>query len=223
MAYARAHILLRFNGHFGTVGSQLDKWSSGMRFGFVSTDAVMDTPKLITFANAASTAAVAFHTTTNVAAGTSAFLDNVSAARIGVNGKYDPAGQLTVITAPTVTAGIGSPTQPWNTAGVLSLRTALPRGRGSNGRVYWPYLAAVLNAGTGRLNTQLRVTAAKAFLDSLNTAANAYDPGMRLIVASNVGAGLNVPVIGVRSDDRLDSIERRENDQPSTWYSATLA
>jgi hypothetical protein len=63
----------------------------------------------------------------------------------------------------------------------------------------------------------------KTFFDALNVAANTYSAGTRLIVASNVGGGLHAPVTMIRSDDRIDSIERRENDTPATWSTSTLA
>ena len=101
-----------------------------------------------------------------------------------------------------------------------------PGKRASNGRVYWPCLALIPDAATGRLTTAQvngRIGSFKGFFDTLNTAANAYSPGMRLIVASNVGGGTYAPVTAIRADGRLDSIERRENDQPSVWTSQTLA
>jgi hypothetical protein len=63
----------------------------------------------------------------------------------------------------------------------------------------------------------------KTFLDAVNTAAGAYQTGARIVVASNVGVGDMAFVTAIRSDDRMDSIERRENDQPSQWSNATLA
>lgn len=70
---------------------------------------------------------------------------------------------------------------------------------------------------------QSRLNLFKTFADALNTAANTYSAGTRLLVASAVGGGLHVPVTSVRSDERMDSIERRENDQPSIYSSVNLA
>lgn len=223
MAYSHEHVLLRFLGHFGTTGVAADKWSAGIRFGLASAAPAYDPAKLQTFVNAAQAAAITFHTTAAVAAGTNCFFDQVSGAQIGVLGQYVPTSQVTTLSPYTATAGVGTPTMPWNVSCVISLRTANTRGRGSNGRVYWPMLSPSVTATTGRINSQTRVNAAKTFLDALNTAANTYSPGMRAVVASNVGGGLIVPVTGIRSDDRLDSIERRENDQPATWFTAALA
>jgi hypothetical protein len=63
----------------------------------------------------------------------------------------------------------------------------------------------------------------KIFIDALKSAANTYDAGMKAIVASNVGAGLIQQVTAIRSDERLDSIERRENQQASVWSTAAVA
>lgn len=226
MVYPHEHLLLRFNGHFPSSGTVLDRWSSGIRFGFPTIAPVYDVAKLQTFVNAAQAAANTFHGTVGAFTGSNCYLDNVSGAQIGVSGKYTPSTQLTVISPSTPTAGAGTAVLPWNSAMVISLRTAIPRGRGSNGRVYWPGLALSVSSSTGRVtsaNVGTRITAAKTFFDALNTAANAYSAGMKAVVASAVGGGLITPVTAIRSDDRVDSIERRENDQPSAWTTATLA
>lgn len=226
MVYPHEHVLLRFNGHFGTSTTFPDRWSVGLRFGLGGSAPAYDAAKLQTFVNAAQTAANTLMAGSSVGASTSCFLDYVSGAQIGVLGNYVPTTQLTVVSPTTTTAGIGTPALPWNSAGVISLRTANPRGRGSNGRVYWPYLAVALGPTTGRVTTATtanRVGSFKTFFDALNVAANTYSAGTRLIVASNVGGGLHAPVTMIRSDDRIDSIERRENDTPATWSTSTLA
>ncbi len=226
MVYAQEHILLRFNGHFGSLSTVVDKWSVGVRLGSASLPTPNDPAKLATIAGAAHTAAIAFHSSSAVMAGTNCFYDQCTAATIGPNGKYAPAGALTVFSPSTPTAGSGTASLPWNSASVISLRTAIPRGRGSNGRMYWPALALIVQSATGRVagsNMQARINAAKTFLDALNVAGAAYTPGTRVLVASNVGLGVNAPVTSIRGDDRIDSIERRENDLPSAWSTATLS
>lgn len=227
MVYPHEHVLLRFHGHFGTSTSDIkDRWSSGLRIGLPGSAPAYDIPKLQTLVNAAQAAAFTFHASIGAAAGTSCYLDFATGAQIGVSGKYSPPGQLTVIGTPNPSAGSGTPTLPWNTASVISLRTNIPRGRGSNGRVYWPATALSVASSTGRVASSAvtsRVTAAKTFLDAVNVAANTYSAGAKVVVASNVGGGLIAYVTAIRSDDRLDSIERRENQQPVTWQNATLA
>jgi len=226
MVYAQEHILLRFNGHFGTTGGVADRWSVGVRLGQASLPTIYDAAKLQTLATAADAAARVFHAAAGTKAGTSCFFDQVAAACIGPSGRYVPPGALTILGPTGSSPGTGTPVLPWNSAMTLSLRTAISRGRGSNGRIYWPALAMPIVATTGRVLTAdvvARMGAAKTFLDALNTAANSYFAGTRVIVASNVGAGINAAVTAVRSDDRIDSIERRENDQPPVYSSAALA
>lgn len=226
MVYAQEHILLRFNGHFGGPTSFLDRWSVGIRLGQASLPTPYDAAKLQTLANTAQTLAATFHGATGSLTGTNTYFDQVAAATIGPSGRYAPAGQLTVLSPLNSVGGVGTPGLPWNTSCVISLRTAIPRGRGSNGRLYWPCLSAAVTAGTGRLapsTLTARLGPFKTFLDGLNVAANTYLAGTRVIVASNVGTGVNAPVTSIRSDDRLDSIERRENDQPAVYVSQTLA
>lgn len=228
MVYAQEHLLIRFNGHFGSSASDfVDRWSSGIRFGLVSSAPIYDPAKLQTFVNACQAAANTFHANTSSFVGTGCYHDFVSGAQIGVLGRYSPAGQLTVV-SPTVAtngAGTGGP-MPWNTALVISLRTAVPRGVTSNGRVYWPALAPIVSASDGRIsavNVNARVLNFKTFLDACNTAANAYSPGCRALVVSNKGGGSSAAVTSIRSDGRLDTIERRENAKASIWSTQTLA
>lgn len=226
MVYPHEHVLLRFNGHFGSSGTPADKWSSGIRMGLPNSAPAYDANKLQTLVNAAQVAANTFHATTGVMTGTNCYIDQVSGAQIGVSGKYTPPGQLTVLSPTTPIAGIGTANLPWNSASVFSLRTAIPRGRASNGRVYWPCLSAGIDSTTGRMTSatmNTRIQAFKVFLDALNTAGSVYSAGMRVVVASAVGGGAIAPVTVVRSDLRVDSIERRENDVPTIYISATLS
>lgn len=226
MAYPHEHVLIRFNGHFGTSGNSVDQWSTGIRFGLPAAAPAYDAAKLQTFVNAALAAAKSFHAGTSMFTGTNCFLDYVTGAQIGVLGKYVPSNQLTAISPTETTAGVAPPVLPWNSALVISLRTNVPRGRGSNGRVYWPALGAPVDSPTGRVSNVAmdgRMTTAKTFFDALNTAANAYSAGMKAVVASNVGGGLIAYVTSIRSDGRVDSIERRENNQASTWIAKSLA
>lgn len=226
MTYPGTHILLRFNGHFGGSASTIDKWSCGMRFGIPSGGTTYDAAKLQTFVNSALSAAQAFHTPVGSACGSNTYFDQVAGAQIGMIGRYNPDTQQTIFSVYTPTAGAGTGVLPWNSASVFSLKTGRPRGRASNGRVYWPCLSLAVVSGTGRVASatqQTRVGNFKTFCDALNVAANVYQAGCRLVVASAVGAGDMAFVTSIRSDDRIDSIERRENDQPSTWSSATLA
>lgn len=226
MAYSAPHLLLRILGNFG--GNPLsneEKWSTSMRFGIPGGTVPYDSEGMQTFLNAAATPLRAFHVAAGSLTGSTTYLTELTLARIGTNGRYDPLIQETLhYTAPT-TQGSGTPVLPWSTAIVFSLRTAIPRGYSSNGRVYWPATAAALELATGRLTAaqnSARVALFKTALDSVNAAANAYTTGMRLVVASSTGAVTNA-VTSIRSDDRLDSIERRENARPSVWASAPLA
>lgn len=225
MVYNSTHVLLRFQGHFGGSSSVLDKWSAGVRLGIPGSGVVYDAAKLQTLVNSAATAANAFHAAALVAAGTTCFFDQVTGAQIGTTGRYTPDTQETIFSPYAPVAGAGTSVLPWNSASVISLRTGRPRGRCSNGRVYWPCLSMAIATATGRVssaNVTSRVSAAKTFLNALNTAGNLYQSGMRLVVASNVGLGDMAYVTSIRSDDRIDSIERRENDQPPVYNTQAL-
>lgn len=228
MPFANAHILLRLNGHFGASSvSVRDHWSVGLRFGILGADVPYSQANLLTFVTAAANATRAFHVHTQACVGTSVWLTHATGARIGTDHRYDPDTQNTQrfdLVSPGF-GGSGPSMLPWNSALVISLRTDNPRGYASNGRIYYPMTAGVLEANTGIVDqaTQTnRMAQAKTWIESLNTAAQAYATNMRLAVMSERAAKTAI-VHSIRSDSRVDSIERRENDTDSVWTVAAIS
>lgn len=225
MPFPHAHILLRANGGFGlSVESPVDRWSTGWRFGVGGGDVPFNPAGLLTFASSAFAAISTFHASSTAFVGTNCSLLEVTAARIGPDGHYLPLTQDTTHFAGTPIFGGGSPDKSYDAALVFSLRTALPRGRGSNGRSYYPALAAPIAPGTGRVlpaSVEQRLALFQTLVRSLNTAANIYAPGMAMQVISSVGSVANA-VTAIRADSRLDRIERRDNGLPSVYQSLPI-
>lgn len=226
MPFTNAHLLVRLNGGFGASSATVtDRWSAGFRVGIPTQDSSYDTGALQTFANSVHAAAVTMHGSAFILAGTSCFFTHVTVARIGEDGKYSPAGQLTTQSVGSAAAGSGATTQPWTTCSSYGLRTGNPRGYASNGRFYYPMTAASVVGSTGRLNATLvanRLNAMRTFFNAVNTAAVVYEAASGVQVMSNVGAGTTARVLALRADDRLDSIERRENALPSAYQTLNL-
>lgn len=226
MAFTHKHLYIRINGSFGAaVSNPLDKWSAGLRIATPGADTDLATPQLQTLVNAIHAAAITLHAKPFVAAGSNCFFTHVTGARVGTDGKYDPLGQLTVVSTGNPQAGSGVPVLPWNSSLSLGLRTAAPRGYASNGRFYYPMLGATVQAATGRLASTAvanRLAEFKTFLNAVNTAANTYQAGAVVVVMSKVGSGTTQRVLSIRSDERLDSIERRENDQAVVYSTLAL-
>lgn len=226
MAYSNAHLSVRINGGFGTSAlAPSDKWSSGFRVGIPTQDIRYDAADLQTFANAVHAAASVLHIAANATVGSACFFTHVTVARVGENGRYDPVSQLTTVSTGSAAAGAGVAVHPWSTALSVGLRTGNPRGYASNGRFYYPALSAGLTPTTGRLASSSvanRLAVFKTFFNSVNTAALAYEAASGVQVMSNVGLGTSARVIALRSDDRFDNIERRENGLPSAYQSLAL-
>lgn len=226
MPFTAAHLYVRVNGGFGpSVASPVDKWSVGLRIAKSAGDVQMASPALLTFANAVHAATITLHASPAVLAGTTCFFTHVTAARVGTEGKYDPAGQVTTVSTGSPQAGSGTLTMPWSACLSIGLRTAQPRGYASNGRLYYPMTAGALASGTGRATATVvtnRLAAFKTWLNAINTAANTYDAGAAVSVMSSVGAGATERVLSIRSDERVDNIERRENDLAVTYQTTTL-
>lgn len=226
MAFSNPHLLLRVLGNFGgNPSSNEEKWSTGFRLGIPGGTVPYDVGNLTTFLTNVAAPLRVFHLAAASLTGGTCYLTELTVARVGTDGKYDPPTQQTIRYIAPVTQGTGTPVLPWSSALVFSLRTAIPRGYSSNGRIYWPALAPALDQQTGRLTQSQatsRINAFKTALDSVNTFAAAYASGMRVVVASATG-GVTNTVTSIRQDDRLDSIERRENARTPIWTSANLA
>lgn len=226
VAHPNAHLYCRLIGNFGAdPATNQEKWSAGFRGGIIGADVPYDATKLQTLANSLFAAARVFHLTSESLTSPYCWLTNVTVARVGTDGKYLPSVQDTTFSTGTAALGIGNPSLPWNTAGVFSLRTGRPRGHASNGRLYYPLLAGGASLANGRLTgTQVdaRLGKAKTMLDAFNTAFQAYQVNTFLVVSSGVG-GIASKVTSVRSDERLDSIERRENAGATVWHTQTIA
>jgi hypothetical protein len=235
MGYEREHLLLKAVGHFGSSSSPLDQWSTGLRLAVVGGTPPA-TGGLVSFLENISVPFQTFHQDSTTAASTVCFLDELTVAHIGLDGKY--ASEFTeTVRRPygSPVQGTGTATHPWNTAHVISLRTLKKRGLASNGRMYYPALGMLLTGATGRLGSSAvlnRVDAAKTLFDAVNVAAQSASSGLRIHVLSKgsknpatggFGTGWSALVTSIRCDARLDSIERRENQQPPTWTSANLA
>lgn len=226
MAFPNAHLLVRFNGSLGpSAATNSEKWSSSLRLAVIGADVSYSAANLLTLANSIHAATITFHGGSAAKLGNNCYFQNVSIARIGTDGRYSPAQQETVYSTGNPQAGTGIPDQPWSSASVISLRTGNFRGYASNGRFYYPQLVGNVDTSTGRVQSAVviaRVAAAKVWFDAINAAATTYALNMRIAVVSSTGSTAAL-VTSIRSDERLDSIERRENAGPTVWRAANLA
>jgi hypothetical protein len=226
MPFPQRHLLVRANGQFGSASVAKDFWSAGLRLG-TAAGTNLTVTEIEAFLSAVKSAYSTFHGASAVKAGDGCFLTHLTGAQIGTDGKYDPAGAETAREdySPVIAGNTGS-VMPYSTAFVYSLRTGIARGYASNGRMYWPACSMIVDGASGRRTTPevtASVNAFKTLVDALNVAGNAVEPGMRVRVYSQVGAGLSREVTHVRADGRLDSQERREDDVASTWFETAVA
>lgn len=96
----------------------------------------------------------------------------------------------------------------------------------SNGRMYWPSLAIVINDQTGAYETVLTAGIAgqaATMLNAINQASVAHIPGAAgIFVMSNVGAGNSAPVTSVRVGGKPDHMETRERSLTEVYSSAAV-
>jgi hypothetical protein len=140
-------------------------------------------------------------------------LTRIKLNRLGTNGRYvDAVAQEHVY--PSYISG-GAPASPLpapQLTTVVSLRTAIERGRGSKGRMYLPPTASINTLSTdGRMSTTGALQAAngaKALFVLLNTR---YTLVGRVGVASNAGTGRFEHVTRVAAGRVIDTMRSRRS------------
>jgi hypothetical protein len=215
--YTLPFIQFRLEGHFGSgVTDKKEIWSAGLHIGSASLIGASSST-ILAFLTAVAPAANTLHSTAAVGAGSNCFLDSLSGALIGTNGKY-ALGSLqttTRYTYPTPVFGSGTATGPWSQAMAWSLRSAILRGPGSHGRMFYPALALSPVSTTGVLATAATASyaaAAVAFINTVNTQATAaFGANTNVSLVSPIGTGFQSTVTRVGIGGRLDTQESREN------------
>lgn len=220
MAFSSTHVLFRMNGSFGSnAATQTEQWTCGMRIntGTTNNSEAAKTAFLETIAVAANT----FHTSTAVSSGNFCWLQSLSCAYIGPDGKYVGGGAQTTATRPYTTpaAGFGTVTTSWDVARVFTLRTAQARGRGHVGRFFYPAAQAVANDGRWTAaEATAAATAAVTFLNQVNSASKSFwTASFGLSVMSFVGDVsyvVNAVEVG-RAPDTMRSRTRQLVESPS--------
>lgn len=155
----------------------------------------------------------------------SARLTGIKLNRINAAGKYQDATTYEhTYTSPI--AGINSAVIAPQLAVVATLRTAIPRGRASKGRMYLPPTQAIgtLVAGDGRSSAAQALTQAngvKALIVALN-ATYASEGGGIVGVASDAGTGAFQAVTEVSVGRVPDTIRSRRNKQDEDYQTVSI-
>lgn len=214
MAYAAQHLLFRAGGPMGQTSSALtDTWSVGFRIFIGATP--LDESKKVAFLDTVKTAVAAYHSSATLKNHPGAWLKTLTAAYIGMDGKYvDGANQpTTTYTYPAPQAGQGTIFHAYSTAMVLTLRSNISRGPGAYGRVYWPSAEGLDISGRWATTAvDIYLTAATTMLNAINQAARTFwSPASGISVFSNKGAGVIGTVVRVGIGRAPDSQRRRDN------------
>lgn len=205
VVYNSSHRLLTIRG---VSQGSADRWGIGLRFvnpfgiGVAPTQAEVDetvTPIRTWF----TTTGMFFPLTTTV--------DEIKLANIGLDGKYPPGQDSAIAVIGAAIAGTtSSAALPPQTSFVVSLTTALPRGRGHIGRVYLPAMRSSLPLTNGQLGTA-EVDGFLGFFRTLVLALQGTSGLGGLGVYSPLGAPTQT-VTGFRGGRVLDTQRRRRND-----------
>lgn len=214
MAYANPHLLLAFSGTLP--GSEV--WSCGIRakstLGYNQAEA-----------DALGAAVVAawstFWAVSANAIGTTAFFDKLALRALDETGvtldlnEYFPVAPV---------AGASTVSKPNQCAIVVTTLTNTPSRRG-RGRFYIPSLGtSTMSAGRMAVTQRDSIaTTAKTCLDAINSALTTFEATAELAVESNVGAGQESAITGLRVGDVIDTQRRRRDGLVESYTSRALA
>jgi hypothetical protein len=228
MSYTVPFTHLRIVGTLGSVSSVLEEWSCG--FKIPSSGTAPAESAILAFLQAVDPAVRAFHPKTNVDAGVNAIYTGLTGAFIGQDGKYmGGATQRTqrLSTAGGPIGGTGPNYSPFSTSSVYSLRTAIPRGRGHAGRVYYPALGRSLANGDGRWEAGACAQAAaqmSVLIVAINAAANAnLGSNGGVSVMSNIGSGVTSKVTSVLVGRVPDNMRSRRKGLVEDYQSSAIS
>lgn len=228
MVYPNNFVQVTIEGVFGTVNSPYDIWRTGFKVDAQSGQ--FDPASLSAFLVNIQSDITAFHTDPICGSGNLSVITALSAALIGPDGRYvggDTQETTRLDFASDAIVGAGSSTKALSSACVLTLRSALARGRASVGRMFWPALALPL---TGSGQQVLGSTAqaislnAATMLNSINaTAINEFGTGIAQVTnLSRLGTGVKAPVVRIEVGTRIDMQLRRSNSLPEVYHGTDL-
>lgn len=145
-------------------------------------------------------------------------LTGIKLNRIGPDGKYADSTTMEHTYATPIAGGGTTANIPAQLATVVTLRTAIERGKASKGRMYLPVLQGFQTVGSdGRATVADALQAAngvKLFIDQLNleyaSPTGGGTPG-HVAVMSNVGSGAAQDVTGTSCGRVTDTMRSRRN------------
>lgn len=213
MAYNVSHRKVTISG---ALWGGVERWSIGFR---VATPATQPTQAEV---NALEAPVRAWFTSTSTFIANVHNVDEIKLAPIGTDGKY-PVGMDSVVCVPATAingGGSGGSTWPQN-AFVVSLTTNVPRGRAHIGRIYLPPLRATLVPSGGIMATA-DVDSILAQTKIMLNAFIALSGVGHALVMSNIGAGDNNQVTGLRGGLVMDTQRRRRRSIAEAYRTLAL-
>lgn len=227
MPYAEPYVYVRAIGSFGlTAGDNWEQWSAGMK---LRNPGVAPTAlQLVSFTETVKGLWSTYHNSSSAGTGSSCWLKEIQSAFVGTDGKYVGGASQN-----TTRSALATPVQGQGTGAnlpqaiVISLRTSLTRGPGSNGRIYMPALGLGVAGTSGLINpstTALVAGVAKTLIDGINSAADTHLPGSGGVsVMSQVSTGVAATVTSIRVGNKMDHMESRERDLTEVYATQTIS
>jgi hypothetical protein len=202
-----------------------EEWQTGFYMGQAEGDAPVPTTL---FTDAVRDAWETYFETSNHVISQHYTFNQVKAARLGTDGKYDGSDVAVSFPAGSVVGGYGGQVMPPQIALVATLIAGSGKGLAGKGRMYLPGVSATVDA-TGHIGgtvPQLIATGLATFFNTINASFDA--PGSVINASKGhknfLGAGArNVPVNGVRVGNVYDTQRRRRNALAETYSNAVVA
>lgn len=174
VTFADPYVYVRALGFFGTLTARVEEWGVGWKFPLVDGVLGVTSETIGALLETIDTSVMTFHQNSGLQAGSACFLEELTGAVVGTDGKYVGFEQETVHHPyGTPGAGASATIHPWSTAIAITHHSIFPRGKASKGRVYWPLTAQTMSGTTGTIslgNVTNIQTAYVALVESMNAA-----------------------------------------------------
>lgn len=214
MPFPSTHFLMVMSGPlYGA-----ERWSCGLR---LSRGAGFETEEVLETLAQDIGGAVSTWFAAQTVIGGAAKLDLVKMNPIGVDGKYLSSTKTYLREFATPINSPNAGTQAPQVALAATLETAAKRGLAARGRIYLPVPKDSLGAD-GRLTTANRDGARTQVINLVN-ALNLVRPGVRVVVASDQGAGAQREVTAVSVGRVYDTIRSRRTSLAEERVPAAVA
>lgn len=209
---------------FGTSFEGAEEWSTGFYMGYEDQDA--DAPDLADLTTLATAWQTYFTTSSSKISGSWKTV-GIKASHLNADGTTDLGATQIYTYGTPIQGGYNSGVNPPQVALVVTLKTAIARGLGANGRMFLPGISQGVQ-GNGKIIGAAQTEMADNLQDFFDAANTSWNTGTIINASkgrtiSPTSPPINAEVTSIRLGDVYDTQRRRRNALVETYISRAIA